>query len=160
MKLFYRGLAYNYNLPTMTVVESNVGYKVRGLTCWLRNARQMPVQLPTLNLFYRGVAYQTGDAAVKSDVSAPAVTQPTVTQPTVAQPTDLIAATQESVESMARALMMSHHRSVKTRQQALLSRSAAEIGVQVGNAANWDRIQGKIHPSFWADYDSSYAALS
>jgi len=155
MKLFYRGLAYDYNLPAATVVKSNVGYKARGLDYQFRSARQLPVQLPNLNLVYRGVAYQTGDGAVQSDVSVPTVAQPTAVQPTVA-----VAATQESAETMARSLMMSHHRSVKIRQQALLSRSAAEIGIQAGNDMRWDRIQGKIHPTFWADYDHSHAALS
>jgi hypothetical protein len=108
-----------------------------------------------LNLVYRGVAYQTGNAVAQSDVTAPAVAQPNV-----AEPTGVVAAAQETVETMARSLMMSHHRSVKTRQQALLSRSAAEIGIQVGNDTPWDRIQGKIHPTFWADYDHTNVALS
>lgn len=147
MKLFYRGLAYDYNPPAVAAVNGNVGGKYRGLDWRFCNVKQLPVQLPTLNLVYRGVAYQTG-ATVPQAAATTAATQPAAT------------AAQGSVFALARSLMMGHHRAVKIRQQALLSRSAAEIGVQVGGDARWDRIQGKVHPTFWDDYDHSPAALS
>ena len=36
-----------------------------------------------------------------------------------------------STQQQARALMMRHHQFVKNRQQSMLSRAAAEIGVEV-----------------------------
>jgi hypothetical protein len=60
----------------------------------------------------------------------------------------------------ARALMHRHHHLVKHRQQSLLSRSAAEVGLPAEAANYWNHIQGKPHPSFRASYDRSAASLS
>ncbi|MGL5874093.1 MAG: hypothetical protein ACRC2R_17285 [Xenococcaceae cyanobacterium] len=65
-----------------------------------------------------------------------------------------------STQQQARALMMSHHQAIKNRQQSLLSRVAAEIGMDVDNNDYWNHIQGKPHPSFCATYDRSHASLS
>ncbi len=154
MKLFYRGLAYDYNPPAVAVVNGEVGGKFRGLDWRFRNLKQLPVQLPTLNLVYRGVAYQTATATATATEQDTPVLEPVAVS--AAASTHI----QGDVVSLARSLMMGHHRAVKVRQQALLSRSAAEIGVNVGNDARWDRIQGKVHPTFWDDYDHSPAALS
>lgn len=64
-----------------------------------------------------------------------------------------------STEQQARALMMRHHHAIKNRQQSLLERSAAEIGIDNDNQY-WTTIQGQPQPSFRKTYDRSGATLS
>ena len=63
MKLFYRGSAYNYNPLAVTMVDGEVGGQFRGLDWRFRNLKEQPVQLPNLNLTYRGINYQTNPGA-------------------------------------------------------------------------------------------------
>lgn len=60
----------------------------------------------------------------------------------------------------ARALLHRHHHMVKQRQQAMLSRLTAEVGLPTEAANYWNHIQGKPHPTFSADYDRSHASMS
>lgn len=64
-----------------------------------------------------------------------------------------------SAEQKARALMNSRHHRVKHRQQSMLNRAAAEIGVDVDNQY-WSNIQGKPNSGFRKTYDRSNASLS
>ena len=64
-----------------------------------------------------------------------------------------------SAQQKARALMNRHHHNVKHRQQSLLTRTAAEIGVDV-DANYWTSIQGKPNSGFSQSYDRSDVALS
>ncbi|BFM39179.1 hypothetical protein [Synechocystis sp. LKSZ1] len=64
-----------------------------------------------------------------------------------------------STQQQARALMMRHHQMIKNRQQSMLNRAAAEIGVEV-EENYWSTIQGKPHSSFCTTYDRSHASLS
>ncbi|MGK7934022.1 MAG: hypothetical protein AB4041_21685 [Microcystaceae cyanobacterium] len=64
-----------------------------------------------------------------------------------------------SMENQARTLMHRHHHQIKHRQQSLLSRAAAEIGVDV-DQDYWTNIQGKPQSSFRDSYDRSNASLS
>ena len=93
---------------------------------------------PPANLVYRGVAFRTAAApsASTEPASAPAM----------------------SIGDKARALMMKHHRAIGKRQQTLLTRSADQVGLHV--TSYWNRIQGKVHPSFRASYDRSQASFS
>ncbi|MEO0376680.1 MAG: hypothetical protein AAF329_19080, partial [Cyanobacteria bacterium P01_A01_bin.17] len=104
------------------------------------------VQQPTLDLVYRGVAYQTG--------------QPPVAVPE--QPASLppMARAGVSVKDMARTLMLGHHTLIKRRQQSMLGRVAAEVGLGIEASHYWSHIQGKANPGFRATYDRSSAALS
>ena len=149
MKLSYRGAAYEYQPPTVTMVENQVGGKFRGLDWRFRNLKEPPVQLPTLDLSYRGVTYQTGQVA--KHLAMVEATMPSIAD----QPKAAL-----SVQDRARSMMMSHHRWVKVRQHTLLSRSAAEIGVTASQNSHWEGIQGKVHPEFGDDYDRSNVALS
>lgn len=63
-------------------------------------------------------------------------------------------------ENQARALMMRHHHAIKNRQQSMLGRAAAEIGMEIDGSEYWGNIQGKPHSSFRATYDRSHASLS
>ena len=63
-----------------------------------------------------------------------------------------------STQEQARALMMRHHHAVKNRQQSMLSRSAAEVGLEPDDY--WTNIQGKLQSSFRVSYDRSHATMS
>lgn len=63
-------------------------------------------------------------------------------------------------QDQARALMIRHHQMIKNREQSMLSRAAAEIGMPAETAQFWNHIQGKPHPSMSASYDRSGASLS
>jgi hypothetical protein len=65
-----------------------------------------------------------------------------------------------STQEQARALMMRHHHLIKNRQQSMLGRTAAEIGLDLDTDEYWNHIQGKPHPSFRTSYDRSNASLS
>lgn len=65
-----------------------------------------------------------------------------------------------STQEQARALMMHHNHLIKNRQQSMLGRAAAEVGLEVDSAEYQNHIQGKVHPSFRATYDRSGASLS
>ncbi len=64
-----------------------------------------------------------------------------------------------STQQQARSLMMRHHQMVKNRQQSMLGRVAAEIGVDV-EQDYWTTIQGKPCSGFRSSYDRSHASMS
>jgi hypothetical protein len=64
-----------------------------------------------------------------------------------------------STQEQARALMMRHHHLIKNRQQSMLGRAAAELGVEMDNDYS-SHIQGKLHPTVRATYDRSNASFS
>ena len=65
-----------------------------------------------------------------------------------------------STQEQARALMMRHHHLIKNRQQSMLGRAAAEVGLEMDNVDYWNHIHGKPHPSFSSTYDRSNASFS
>lgn len=145
MKLTYRGISYEYTPPTVGLKTIDEVGKFRGVDIRFRTVTKAPVQQPTLDLMYRGVAYNTGAVADATPAAAP-----------VAAP----AAPVFSTEDKARLMMLNRHRSVKQRQQSMLARLATEAGLPVEAAHYWNHIQGKVHPSFWATYGRSGAAAS
>lgn len=146
MKLTYRGVSYDYNPPAVETSEAPTVGKYRGLDVRFRNPKKASVQQTTLDLMYRGVAYKPGSEAVEAPVAVAA---------TSAEPEKV-----STSENRARSLMMNHHRGVKRRQQAMLGRLAAEVGLSADVTQYWNHIQGKVHPSFWATYDRSRSAFS
>jgi hypothetical protein len=65
------------------------------------------------------------------------------------------------MQDQARALMLRHHHLVKNRQQSMLGRAAAEIGLDATEASHfWNHIQGQPHPTFRKNYDRSSSSLS
>jgi hypothetical protein len=65
-----------------------------------------------------------------------------------------------STQDQARALMMRHHQMVKNRQQSMLSRAAAEVGLPSETPHFQNHIQGKFPSDFQADYDRGNASAS
>lgn len=139
MKLTYRGVSYDYNPPTVEYGDRTQVGKYRGVDVRFRNIKKAPVLQPTLDLIYRGVAYTANPTESPASVAAPA----------------------PSVKEQARWLMMSHHKNVKRRQQAMLTRLDAKVGLPASEATHfWNHIRGEAHPSFGASYDRSQATMS
>lgn len=65
-----------------------------------------------------------------------------------------------SASEQARALMHRHHHQIKSRQQAMLSRSATEVGLPAEAAEHWSHIQGKPSASASVAYNRSHSSLS
>lgn len=63
-----------------------------------------------------------------------------------------------STQDQARALMMRHSHMIKNRQQSMLSRSAAEIGVDPADYCT--KIQGKVRSDFRTSYNRSNSTMS
>ncbi len=62
------------------------------------------------------------------------------------------------VKNQARALMMRHHNTIKNRQQSMLNRAGAELGIEPDNY--WSQIKDKPNPSFGDSYDRSGSSMS
>ncbi|NJK40624.1 MAG: DUF4278 domain-containing protein [Acaryochloridaceae cyanobacterium SU_2_1] len=152
MKLKYRGITYDYIPPQLEMTSTAEVGQYRGLEWRFRKPKQVTASQPTLDLMYRGVAYQTGAQPAPVADAVPVAAAPAVT---AKQAED-----RPSAETLARALMVSHHQWIKSRQQSLLSRTATEVGLSSTAAHYWNHIQGKIHPSFRIAYDRSHVALS
>ena len=152
MKLTYRGISYDYTPPAVQANSTEEVGKFRGVDIRFRTVKKAPVQQSTLDLVYRGVPYQSGTPEVVAPV---AISPAPVTVATETPSTEAL-----STEDKARLRMMNSHRSVKQRQQSMLSRLATEAGLPSEAAHYWNHIQGKVHPSFWATYSRSGAAAS
>ncbi|MGB8697881.1 MAG: DUF4278 domain-containing protein, partial [Thermosynechococcaceae cyanobacterium] len=133
MKLQYRGVSYDYTPPTVEMEPSETVGQYRGLEWRFRNPKKALVLQPNLDLMYRGVCYQTGEPTVNRTTDFVPVAQATSTRkPSTA------------VQNRSRALMMSHHAVIQRREQSMLGRAAAEVGLGEDAMHYWHPLQGKI----------------
>ncbi|MBD2578960.1 DUF4278 domain-containing protein [Oscillatoria sp. FACHB-1406] len=102
MKLSYRGISYEQAAPATETTPAETGGKYRGCDWRFRNLKKPPVLQPTRNLVYRGVTYNRGEAAE--------------TNPT-------------PITQQARRLFLNRQQEQRNRQQAMLNRSSAEVGL-------------------------------
>lgn len=77
MKLTYRGVTEEYDIPTVALVEGEVGGKYRGQHWNYRYPRHIPVPEQAYELKYRGVSYRSNpspkvEAKVTEAVADPA----------------------------------------------------------------------------------------
>ena len=150
MKLCYRGVTYDYNPPVVTTQHTQASGKYRGLDWRFRKTEKAFVQQPSLELKYRGVAYGS-----KAEPTAP-VREAIATAETV----EPVKATTPSIDLVARDRMINSNLAIKKRQQAMLNRLAGEVGFHEDVSGYWNRIQGKVHPTFRATYGRSTSTLS
>ncbi len=151
MTLTYRGIHTNGSQAPVSL--GVVGSKYRGLDWRFRHLSKPAPMATTLNLKYRGVdlvPWATTAAPVSSPVQAEMGVPSLAIEPTV----DL------SVAAIARNLMTGHQRNLKIRQQTMLYRSAANVGPLDNLSEYWNRIQGKVHPTFRDTLDRSNATMS
>jgi hypothetical protein len=136
MKLSYRGVDYDFSPSSL---------QVRGAKHRLNNVAKAKT-LGAL-LTYRGAAYSIAPST-QTESASPSVAPGSVltyrgirytVQPMQqAAPAQAVTATKASVRSLedqARVLTMNHQRATKNRQQAMLLRSAADVGMPAAAAS-------------------------
>lgn len=157
MKLTYRGISYEYNPPEVESSNSDTVGKYRGLDVRFRNPKKLPVLQTNLDFKYRGATHLAARAD-EVQVTVPVSTHvvPELVPANPVKSSQPVVGTQDK----ARSLMMGHHRTVKQRQQSMLTRLAAEVGLTANVSKYWNHIQGKAHPSFVETYERSHATLS
>lgn len=166
MKLSYRGANYNFNPSSLQargakhrLAEASKARALgailtyRGANYTIAPSAQADSASPSVPagtvLTYRGFSYTVQPKAQR--VLAPVAVEPAVV-PSVKAPV--------SIQAQARALTMNHHRAMKKRQQVMLVRSTAEVGMASTATDHWERIQETFNPAFQATYDRSHVALS
>jgi hypothetical protein len=143
MKLTYRGVSYEHEPVILeTLPTEEVTGKYRGRDWRFRNLQKPPVMMPVNGLKYRGVSYNKPGNLPQQDS------------------TDNRELIGNSVASKARSLMFNHTQCIKKRQQSMLTRAAMAIGIEDKTYDHWNRIQGKVHPSFRLSYDRFGATMS
>ncbi|MEB3272612.1 MAG: DUF4278 domain-containing protein [Prochlorothrix sp.] len=65
MKRTYRGIAYEVEVPEVSMVETQVRGQYRGSVFNYHRSTTVPVAQPVLNLTYRGVEYRTDGRVVE-----------------------------------------------------------------------------------------------
>ncbi|AUC61270.1 Glutamine synthetase inactivating factor IF7 [Cyanobacterium sp. HL-69] len=65
-----------------------------------------------------------------------------------------------NTKQQSRALMMRHQKMMRNRQQSMLGRVAAEIGMDVSNTEYYDTVKNAPLSSFASNYDRSNSSLS
>lgn len=143
MKLTYRGVSYEHEPVTLeTLPIEEVAGKYRGRDWRFRNLQKHPIMMPVTGLKYRGVSYnKPGNLPQRNSKDSQ----------------ELI---KNSVANKARLLMFNHTQCIKKRQQSMLTRAAMAIGIEDKTYDYWNRIQGKVHPSFRLSYDRFSATMS
>lgn len=163
MTLTYRGV--DYVQPVHITAETSpgkVGGKYRGLDWRFRHLAKAPVLSTNLNMLYRGLPVAGSQNGSGSQVQAEVTTQPEAVPASVpVLAVQAIESAAGSVESLARTLLMGHQRNLKIRQQSMLFRVAHEVGLSDAHVGQyWNKIQGKVHPTFRDTLDRSHATMS
>ncbi|MGB3311780.1 MAG: DUF4278 domain-containing protein [Nodosilinea sp.] len=186
MKLIYRGISYDatpHPAPKLSQT-GNMGH-YRGVPVVLKNLAELPAQ-PAVNLAWRGVPYRAGITApvaaapieipaVAASLATSAVAAETVStsspmtadsSTTTSSPmtTDLPTTTRTpsptSISDLARNLFIRRHQRSRRREQGMMVRLAAEVGIPIADAAHYEsHIQGKM-PHDFSGYDRGSAAMS
>lgn len=66
-----------------------------------------------------------------------------------------------TIDERLRHLMMSHHHQIRKREQSMLARMDAEVGLSAEDAIHFqNHIQGYIPADEWMSYDRSAVAMS
>ncbi|HIK44997.1 MAG TPA: DUF4278 domain-containing protein [Leptolyngbyaceae cyanobacterium M65_K2018_010] len=154
MKLTYRGVSYDYTpnpVPPMGPVFDVGSY--RGATVAFRALAEVPPQ-PSADLTWRGVPYRSGTPEpARPAVPIGAAPTPTMTEDPAPMPSN-------GVMAASRNLFLRHHQRIRRREQGMMVRLAAEVGLPVEAAARYEsQIQGKL-PHDFAGYDRSATAMS
>ena len=153
MTLTYRGVDYVPSFETTTEASpGKVGGKYRGLDWRFRHLTKAPIMQTNLDMVYRGIAVHPAPQPV-----APQTEQ--VPQPAFAA-VGLATDPVHPVSYLARTLLMGHQRTLKIRQQSMLFRVASEVGLTGDVGTYWNKIQGKVHPTFRDTLDRSHATMS
>jgi hypothetical protein len=169
MKLTYRGISYDSaSSPAPQMGETTGTGRYRGAPVAFRALANLPDQ-PAANVTWRGVPYRAGIMAPAD----PANVVPVVAIPAVAAslavfeaaaspaaPVINVAITPTSIPDLARNLFIRRHQRSRRREQGMMVRLAAEVGMPIEDAAHYEsHIQGKM-PHDFSGYDRGSAAMS
>lgn len=166
MKLTYRGISYDSaSSPAPQMGETTGTGRYRGVPLVFRALANLPAQ-PANHLTWRGVPYRAGIMAS----AAPAASVPVVAIPAVAASVAAIASPAApvvdaatmptSIPDLARNLFIRRHQRSRRREQGMMVRLAAEVGMPIEDAAHYEsHIQGKM-PHDFAGYDRGSATMS
>ena len=80
MKLKYRGINYESDIPAIDVTEREVGGKYRGQNWSYRYPRHIPVSGPPQNFKYRGVAFTKPETATVAAVAVKKIAEGVASQ--------------------------------------------------------------------------------
>ncbi|WP_017299161.1 DUF4278 domain-containing protein [Nodosilinea nodulosa] len=161
MKLTYRGISYELTFNPAPKLGKTLGTgHYRGAPVVFKALAELPAQ-PAADLTWRGVPYRTGIAAPAAPVEIPAVAASLATAPAVvADPVPASAAPATSISDLARNLFIRRHQRSRRREQGMMVRLAAEVGIPVEDAAHYEsHIQGKM-PHDFSGYDRGSSAMS
>lgn len=160
MKLTYRGNSYDApSNPTPALGETIATGNYRGAPVVFQALAELPAQ-PAHNLTWRGVTYRTGIAAPVVAIAPVVVADiPTVT-PSLATPVVAAETMPINISDLARSLFIRRHQRSRRREQGMMVRLAAEVGIPVEDAAHYEsHIQGKM-PHDFSGYDRGSSAMS
>lgn len=160
MKLTYRGNSYDASpQPAPEMGETIDTGHYRGAPVVFNAMAELPAQ-PAADLTWRGVPYRTGIAApaaiapVVIAAELPAVAASLVTPEVESAPTPT------NLSDLARNLFIRRHQRSRRREQGMMVRLAAEVGIPVEDAAHYEsHIQGKM-PHDFSGYDRGSSAMS
>ncbi|MBF2003785.1 MAG: DUF4278 domain-containing protein [Synechococcales cyanobacterium M58_A2018_015] len=168
MKLSYRGVPYEYMPTPVTLAGYRGKGKYRGIpTSYAIFTADVPQ--PEYELTYRGATYTTGSPQSRASQSPPVARQEATSVPeSVSEPVSepvvgpaTSAVNPPTMNERLRYLMMEHHRRIRKREQSMLARLDADIGLSVEDATHfYNHIQGYFPNDEWPDYDRSPAAMS
>lgn len=164
MKLTYRGVSYDHTPnPMPKMGEPFETGKYRGAAVAFRAVAE-PVAQPAADLTWRGVPYHTGTVVAPAMVEpvVPAMAEPMaepVAEP-MTQPVAVAVTSASGIPDLARNLSVRRHQRNRKREQGMMMRLAAEVGLPMEDAIRYEsHIQGK-RPHDFAAYDRSSTAMS
>ncbi|MEN9206259.1 MAG: DUF4278 domain-containing protein [Thermostichales cyanobacterium BF4_bins_65] len=141
MKLYYRGIAHEYNPFGVAAIPQGGAKQYRGLdwrfpaTAKVNKTLCLPA---TASLRFRGVPVKAPAAAAPAGVASASATAP------------LLATERE---------LMAHHRwGVRNRHQVMLARVLSKMGLSPRHSVV--REQSIHHQGNWAEYERAHASLS
>ena len=160
MKLTYRGVSYDYTPNPVPQKGSVIGtrYLSRCSGYVQRSGRATPL---SRRLIWSGAVFPIGRVPLlplpplwlKFWLPPQWFAEP-------AAPGTAVAETSTGVIDMARNLFIRHHQRMRRREQGMMVRLAAEVGIPVEDAAHYEsHIQGKL-PHDFSGYDRSSTAMS
>ena len=177
MRLKYRGVSYDYS-PTSTLLNAGPAFAkglYRGLSVMFRRAENVP-EMPSYELKWRGVTYNSGrPTPIANPIPVPAMAPipeatPVMTaiapialapvSETVPSPVVETAVPSMSISDRSRNLFIQRHKRMRRREQDMMVRLAASIGLPIDHVAGYEsQIQGKI-PHDFGGYENSHRAMS
>ncbi|MFQ4137643.1 DUF4278 domain-containing protein [Nodosilinea sp. PGN35] len=160
MKLTYRGISYDApSHPAPKLGETIDTGHYRGAPVGFSALAELPVQ-PANDLTWRGVPYRTGIAAPAAIAPVVIAAELPAVAASLAAPTVESAPAPINISDLARNLFIRRHQRSRRREQGMMVRLAAEVGLPVEDAAHYEsHIQGKM-PHDFSGYDRGSSAMS